>query len=112
MAKLESVTLARRTLKQPKFKYMPESKTLWELYERFCQAGQVEELHRIDRSKILIKSNSLSANNFKSKASNLTNRNILLNKLQPDITFHFMQSDIELTSYKIQIHQRLLEDYD
>jgi len=39
MAKLESVTLARRTLKQPKFKYMPESKTLWELYERFCQAG-------------------------------------------------------------------------
>jgi len=53
MAKLESVTLVRRTLKQEKWEIIPERKTLTKFYAKFCSTGSVEDLDRSGRPKII-----------------------------------------------------------
>ena len=49
MAKLESV----RTLKQEKWKIIPERKTITKLYAKFCSTGSVEDFDRSSRPKII-----------------------------------------------------------
>ena len=53
MAELESVTLVRKTLKQEKWKIIPELKTITKLYAKFCSTGSVEDLDRSGRPKII-----------------------------------------------------------
>ena len=42
MAKLESVTLIWRTLKQEKWEIIPEWKTITKLYAKFCSTSSVD----------------------------------------------------------------------
>jgi len=54
MAKLESVTVVRRTLKQEKLEIIQKRKTITKLHAKFCSTGSVEDLNRSGRPKITL----------------------------------------------------------
>ena len=73
----------------------------------------VENLHRIGSPKIDQKQIIQVEVTFKRKASNFIEQISSLTDVYCTLPFRFMHSEMELKSYKIQFHKRLLEeDYD
>ena len=113
-AKFESVTAVKRALISEGWKESPADNSIRSVYNRFCQNGSIEDLPRPGRPKFFQETQKtmikgILAENPKATLNEIT--------AQVDIgkttIFNFMHLELNVKSYKIQIHQRLFEeDYD
>jgi len=114
MAKLESATAVRRALQQEKFTDIPVNSTITRIYEKFCETGSVEDIFHSGRPKKYDDNHAMKVEeilNEKPK-STLTEISSLTNISRSSV-FRLIHSELNLKSYKIQIHQKLFEeDYD
>ena len=113
-AKFESVTAVKRALISEGWKESPADNSIRSVYNRFCQNGSIEDLPRPGRPKFFQETQKtiikgILAENPKATLNEMT--------AQVDIgkttIFNFMHLELNVKSFKIQIHQRLFEeDYD
>src|SRR4051812_30618311 len=114
MARFESSTAVRRALQHENFTDIPVCTNIKRIYERFCETGSVEDRVHSGRPKKYDENDVMQVEEILNKKPQSTLTEIFsLTNISRASVFCLIRSKLMLKSYKIQIHQKLLEeDYD